>query len=240
MENEEFDTEALNEGLNEETAKVDPYAEPDPENPEDESRRDPPAEPDPENPDDPDAIDDPDPRPLTRGQARMQTLANERAEEKRKREEAEQREAVLQRQIAELQRGQQRPAEDENLDPLEKWQRDANQQLQRSQFQSQDTLDQVKFLQKVGQKPSLAPFADQVEKRLHDIRSKGGFPTRDQVLTVIMGERALANMDKAPIVKREAAARVKAATGKPLGTKSNVAPSKSESSEYERLKDIQL
>jgi hypothetical protein len=47
-------------------------------------------------------------------------------------------------------------------------------------------------------------------------------------------------MDEAPAIKREAAARVKAATGKPLGTKSNVAPSKSESSEYERLKDIPL
>jgi hypothetical protein len=99
----------------------------------------------------------------------------------------------------------------------------------------------MKFVQKMTQKPSLSQYADQVEKRLQEIRQKGGNPTRDQILTLLVGEQAMAKVEAAPAIKRDAAARVKAATGKPLGTKSNVAPTKtSESTEFERLKDIPL
>ncbi|KAF3997545.1 hypothetical protein [Glaciimonas immobilis] len=234
MENE--DIEALNAGLNENSEPNDPYADQNDE-PEADEPEEIPAEPDAGHSED---EDDPDPRPLTRGQARMQTLANERAIEKTQREAAEQRERLLQGQLDELRRGQQRPPEDDNLDPMEKWQRDANLQIQRSQFNSQDMLDQTKFLLAVSKNPSLSTFADSVEKRLQEVRSKGGNPSRDQVLTLLMGEQARARMDAAPAIKSAAAARVKAATGKPLGTKSNVAPSKPDSSEFDRLKGLKL
>ena len=123
---------------------------------------------------------------------------------------------------------------------MTKWQRDTNAALQRSTFQNSDMVDQSRFLLEVSQKPAYAPFVDAVEKRLQQYRSQGGNPTRKQVLAVIAGEAALEKLEKAPAMKREAAARVSAARGKPLSTASNVNTGKSVQSTFERLKDVQI
>lgn len=183
--------------------------------------------------------DEPEPaeRPLSRSEERFQKLANERAEAKSRAEQAE-RERDFYR--AQAEQARQPVKEEEDLDPMTKWQRDTNIALQRSQFQNADMVDQSRFLLEVSQKPSYAPFADAVEKRLQQFRQAGGNPTRKQVLAVIAGEAALEKLEKAPALKREAAARVSAARGKPLGTATNVPAGKASQSTFDRLKDLAI
>ena len=177
-------------------------------------------------------------RPLSRSEQRFQTLANERAEAKARADQAE-RERDFYR--AQAEQANQRPKpEEEDLDPMTKWQRDTNVALQRSQFQNSDMVDQSRFLLEVSQKPAYAPFVEKVEKRLEEYRRSGGNPTRKQVLAVIAGEAALEKLEKAPAMRKEAAARVSAARGKPLSTASNVSTGKTTQSTYERLKDVQI
>ena len=100
--------------------------------------------------------------------------------------------------------------------------------------------DRSNFLLSVSKNPEEAKYVERVEAELAKARERGLNPPREQVLVVLMGRDHREMLKKAPAIKREAATRVKAAAGKPLGTKSNVAPSKTESTEYERLKDIPL
>ena len=183
----------------------------------------------------------PEPK-LTRGEERFQKLANERAEAKSRADQAERERDFYRMQHEQAMARAQQPAQpEEELDPMVKWQRDTNQALQRSQFQTNDMLDQAKFTMELAKKPAYAPFADDVEKRLEQFRRAGGNPSRIQVLTVIAGEKALEKLEKAPALKREAQARVKAAQGTPLRTASNVAPgTKAAQSTYERLKDMPI
>lgn len=235
MENEEFDAEALNAGLNEDTPKIDPYSKQD--EPEDEPEEVETTEP---SDDEPEDRDDPEPKTLSKAEQRHQKLANERTAEREQRLLAEQRAQLLERQIEDMRRGQQAPKEEENLDPLEKWQRDANKTLMEVQLRQHDMDDKSKFLFVMSKNPAEAAYVERVEAELAKARQAGHNPTRENILIYIMGQDARAKMAKAPEIKRDAATRVKAATGKPLGTKSNVAPSKSESTEYDRLKGITL
>lgn len=236
MENE-FDAEALNAGLNADTDPKDPYANVEnDEGPADEEEVPDPVDP----PVDPDEHADPEDRPLSKAEQRHQKLANERTAEREQRLLAEQRAQLLEARLAEVQRGQQRPAEDENLDPMEKWTRDTNNTLAQIQFRQQDVDDRSAFLHSISKNPSEAAYVERVEAELAQARKNGHNPQRENVLIYLMGQDARKKMAAAPEIKKAAAERVKAAQGKPLGTKSNVAPSKTESSEYERLKDIQL
>lgn len=186
--------------------------------------------------------DEPAPEPkLTRGEERFQKLANERAEAKARADQAERERDFYRTQAEQAQARQNPPPIEEELDPNVKWQRETNQELARHRFQTNDTLDQAKFTMELSKKPAYAPFADDVEKRLDQFRRAGGNPTRLQVLTVIAGEKALEKLEKAPALKREAAARVKAAQGTPLRTASNVATAtKASQSTFERLKDMPI
>jgi hypothetical protein len=243
-ENEDFDVAALNAGLNGEEVEETPEVQ-DHENEQNEEQE--------EEPENQDGQDDEEQEEVVvsakpaKPQSREQRLANERnkerAEKQAERESrllAEQRAAILEQQLAEFRKGTQK-VEDENLDPMEKWQRDANAAIQRTQFETRDMHDESKFLIKVSKNPELAKYQDAVEKRLQDARKNGYFPTRENVLEKILGEKAVAELSKVPALKREAAKRVEKAVGKPLGAKSNVAPSKqSESTEFDRLKGITL
>lgn len=243
-EDDDFDAEALNEGLNADPEPDDPYANKDPEPEEDAA-----------NPDsDPEPDDEPEEKPLTRGQARIQALANEkaqlaaeRASEKAARELAEQRASLLERQLQEAQRSQKRAEEDENLTDLEKWQRNANeeilrnkQEVLRSNAMVADMADKSDFLMAVSGKPHEMALAKRVEDKLAEARKNGFNPKREDVLIRLMGEDARKKANDAPAVKRDAADRVKAAAGKPLGSKSNVAKGKTEETEEDRLKGITL
>lgn len=180
-------------------------------------------------------VEEDEPKPLTRGQQRIQALANEK-------KLAEQRAELLERQLEmeRQQRQQPRQQEDENLTDLEKWQRQADQTIRQVQFQNLDMQDRSDFLMQVSKNPSEAAYIDRVEQKLADAR-KGGFnPKREDVLIRLMGEDARTKMKAAPAIRRDAAKRVTAAQGKPLVNKSNVAPTKAESTEFDRLKDIIL
>ena len=178
--------------------------------------------------------DDDEPKPLTRGQQRIQALANEK-------KLAEQRAELLERQL-EMERQQRAPVqqEDENLTDLEKWQRQADQTIRQVQFQNLDMQDRSNFLMQVSKNPLEAAYIERVEQTLMDARKSGFNPTREDVLIRLMGLDARSKLKQAPTVKREAAQRVTAAKGKPLVNKSNVAATKAESTEFDRLKGIIL
>lgn len=241
MANEE--SEALNAGLNTPTDDDDGYGnapesdepkegESEPEDDSGEAEEAPSDEP--KSNDEPEEEHD-EPKPLTRGQQRFQALANER-------KLAEQRAELLERQL-ELERqhrSQPRPQEDENLSELEKWQRQADQTIRAVQLQNMDMQDRSDFVMQVSKNPSEAAYLDRVEQTLAEARKAGFNPRREDVLIRLMGMDARTKMRQAPTVKRDAAKRVVAAQGKPIANKSNVAPTKTESTEFERLKGIVL
>lgn len=178
--------------------------------------------------------DDEEVKPLTRSQQRIQTLANER-------KLAEQRAELLERQLAEIRQQQpQRQQEDEDLTPLEKWQRDADRTIKQVQLQNMDMQDRSDFVMQVSKNPAEAAYLDRVEQTLAEARKSGFNPRREDVLIRLMGIDARNKMRQAPSVKRDAAKRVTQAQGKPLANKSNVAATKTESSEFDRLKGIIL
>ena len=180
--------------------------------------------------------EDDEPKPLTRAQQRIQALANDK-------KLAEQRAELLEREL-EMHRQQsrqvQRPQEEENLTELEKWQRQADQTIRQVQFQNLDMQDRSDFLMQVSKNPAEAAYIERVEQTLADARKQGINPKREDVLIRLMGIDARSKMKQAPSVKREAAQRVTAAKGKPLANKSNVATTKTESTEFDRLKGLIL
>lgn len=237
------DVEALNAGLNTPTDDDTGYPPEDPYEPgevEEETEPKPETEEGEESETEPAAkqhqeTDDDEPKPLTRGQQRIQALANEK-------KLAEQRAELLERQL-EMERQQRAPVqkhEDENLTDLEKWQRQADMTIRQVQFQNLDMQDRSNFLMQVSKNPSEAAYIDRVEQTLTEARKAGFNPTREDVLIRLMGLDARSKMKQAPAVKSAAAQRVTAAKGKPLVNKSSVAPSKSESTEFDRLKGIIL
>lgn len=179
-----------------------------------------------------------EPKPLTRGQQRIQSLANEK-------KLAEQRAQLLETRLKQLEAERQqlqqpRTQEEENLTDLEKWQRQADATIRQVQFQNLDMQDKSDFLMQVSKNPSEAAYIERVEQTLVEARQAGFNPKREDVLIRLMGLDARSKVKQAPIVKRDAAQRITAAKGKPLAAKSNVAATKTESTEYDRLKGIVL
>jgi hypothetical protein len=248
MENE--DADALNNALNTPTDDSDAY--PAEDEPETEAAPAEEAEPAEEEADEAEAetkpeddahIDEPD-KPVTRAQLRIQNLANEK-------KLAEQRAQLLEQQLEteriqrmQQQQYQQRSAEEEELTPLERWQRQADSTIRQVQFQNADMADKSEFLFQVSKNTAEAAYIERVERTLAEARRNGFNPRREDVLIRLMGmdarKAALDGAAKAPAVKREAAQRVTAAKGKPVPTKSNVAAQRSESTEFDRLKDLIL
>lgn len=203
-----------------------------------------------EPPQDDHVDDDEPPKPVSRAQQRIQALANEKKAVEAQAELARQQADFYRRQAEDAQRQlqtHQRPA-DEFLDPDERarrqeeeWRQGVNRTLQQVQFNSQDQLDKSTFLSKYGTNQAFSGYADRVEAELAKARGNGSNPPREVILQFIIGQDAIQKMSKVPVLKREAKQRVDAARGQPLGTKSNVAPSKASAPNlYERLKDIPL
>lgn len=226
--------ESINAALNTLTGQEPAHADPDPVDPDPQ---------DPEDPVDPDPADpaDPDPeheeRPVSRAQARIQKLSEERAAEKAAREAAE-RERDFYRQQALARQQEQKPKEEEVLDPDEKWRREANAAIQRNQLLTMDMADKAEFLTKYQKDPDILAMASEVEAKLAEMRTRGGNTSRENMLTFLLGQKALERRAKAPAVKKAAAQRVAEARGQPLGARSNVAATgRDEPSLAERLKD---
>lgn len=240
MATEELDVNALNEGLNTPTHDDDnPVGYGDEDEPVEVDEVDEPEELDEEEPP---AIknqeheEDDEPKPLTRGQQRIQALANEK-------KLAEQRAELLERQLQQerMQRAPiQQRQEEENLTDLEKWQRQADHTIRQVQMQNLDMQDRSNFLTQVSKNQNEAAYIERVEQTLAQARQQGFNPKREDVLIRLMGLDARSKSKQAPTVKRDAAQRVTAAKGKPLANKSNVAVTKTESSEFDRLKGIIL
>lgn len=181
----------------------------------------------------PQVDDDDDDRPLSRREQRIQKLANERAE-------ALQQAAYFRAKAEELAQRQQQPPVPEDLDPMQKWQRETNQALTQHQRMTLDALDQANFKLELVERADLREYAAEVEQRLQQIRANGGNLPRKEVLKFILGERAMERMAKAPKKREEAATRVRQAAGKPLNPPSSVQSGRQETTLYDRLKDIPL
>lgn len=241
MATEDTNVEALNQGLNTPTDD-DPYAQNEEESNDSDSEDDSAEESEEDGAEtvETTAQDDPEDheeeaKPLTRGQQRIQALANEKRL-------AEQRAELLERELQHV-RQQAAPVkqqEEENLTDLEKWQRQADHTIRQVQFQNMDMQDRSNFLTAVSKSPAEAAYIDRVEQTLAEARQKGFNPSREDVLIRLMGLDARNKIKSAPAVKRDAAQRVSAAKGKPLANKSNVAPTKTEGTEFDRLRGIIL
>lgn len=170
---------------------------------------------------------------------RFQTLANDRKAAQAEASLLKQQNDLYRQQLEQLQR-QQTVKDDEFLDPDEKWRRDANRAIQQVQFQAQESADKASFVSSISRDPVLAKYGDAVEAKLQTFRAQNVNLPRDAVLTIVMGEAAREAAKKVPTAKREGQARVSAARGQPIGSKSNVAPGKSSQTAFERLKDIPI
>ncbi|MES2730024.1 MAG: hypothetical protein V4621_08040 [Pseudomonadota bacterium] len=241
MATEDMNVDALNQGLNTPTDD-DPYAQNEEESNDSDSEDDGAEESEEEGAETVEATAQDEPedheeeaKPLTRGQQRIQALANEKRL-------AEQRAELLERELhhARQQSAPVRQQEEENLTDLEKWQRQADATIRQVQFQNMDMQDRSNFLTNVSKNPAEAAYIDRVEQTLAEARQRGFNPTRDDVLIRLMGLDARSKIKSAPAVKRDAAQRVSAAKGKPLANKSNVAPTKTEGTEFDRLRGIIL
>lgn len=171
--------------------------------------------------------------------ARFQTLANERKAAQAEAALFKQENELYRQQLEQLQR-QQQVKEEEFLDPDEKWRRNTNRVIQQFHFQTQEAADKANFNSSIFRDPVLAKYGDAVETKLQALRANNVNLPRDAVLTIVMGEAAREAAKKVPAAKREGQARISAARGQPIGTKSNVAPGKSAPSNYERLKDLPI
>jgi len=178
-------------------------------------------------------------RPASRANARIQALSNEKKAKEAESVLLKQQNDLYRQQLEQLQRQQQNQQE-ENLDPDERWRQQANRAIQQVQFQAYEANDKTAFVSQVSKDPVLAKYADSVEKKLAEFRSQNINLPRDAVLTIVMGEAARSAASKVPAAKREGQARVSAARGQPLGTKSNVAPGKAAPTAFERLRDIPI
>lgn len=176
---------------------------------------------------------------ISRASMRVQALANEKKAADASAQLLKQQNEIYRQQLEALQRQQQTQVE-ENLDPDERWRQQANRAIQQVQFQAYEATDKATFTSTVTRDPVLSKYADAVERKLAEFRQQNVNLPRDQVLTIVMGEAAREAAKKVPAAKRDGQARVSAARGQPLGTKSNVAPAKSGTTAFERLKDMPI
>lgn len=119
---------------------------------------------------------------------------------------------------------------DENLpydQKLYKWaqrrDQEAQQRLAATEIRIMDQADRASFESRVATSPVYAKYQDRVEKELGAARKGGQNPTREQVLTFLVGQDALKASAKKSTSKQkdEASTRVKAARGEPVRARSD-------------------
>lgn len=195
---------------------------------------------------DDDSDEDESPAPIAKqGQSEKSGMVarvkRERKEAIRKAEMAEERARLLELQMQQInQMRYQQPPVEENLDPDEKWRRDANAAIQRSQFQMQDMLDKNTYDVKALTSPVYKKWEAKVEKALRDARQNNQNPTRENILKFLLGEAALGNIKAPTTPVKKTAARVAASKVTTPGARSTVTPGKKETSLRDKLKDARL
>jgi hypothetical protein len=171
-------------------------------------------------------------------------VKRERKEALRKAEMAEERARLLELQMQQINQMRfQQPQVEENLDPDEKWRRDANASIQRSQSQMQDMLDKNTYEMKALSNPVYKKWADKVEKVLADEKRQGRFWTREGILDSLLGKAVRESASKAQsTVAKKTPARVAAEKTKAVtpGGRSTVSLGKKETSLKEKLKDMRI
>ncbi len=177
---------------------------------------------------------EPEERPPSRAEQRIQALIEERA---RERERAARAEAQL-----EALKASQQPIED--LDPDERWRRQANAQLeaqnkavQKMQLDSANQADRTYFRAMALTNPTVKKYEARVEDEVAKANARGEFPTREAVMKYLMGEDAFKASSQTGKVRKEAQARLAETRGTPVPSRSNVGTRK-ESSLEEKLQDV--
>lgn len=198
-----------------------------------------PLDPDDEQDDDADEGDDPpEPRQQTRGETRLQRLANEKkaaddraAAAERRAEEAERRATqgpvkTREQMAAERTAHLATLTEAGRLEFLINEERHNREQGQaRIEFQTFDANDKAAFAAMCARNPAAAKLEAEVEKRLQEHRAGGQNATRQAVLTFLLGERALAKSGRAKSAgqRREAEGRERQ-TARPMNGRGDAAP----------------
>lgn len=181
-----------------------------------------------------------------RKENRYQRLANERRAEReraelerRARENAENEARLLRDRLAALER-ERVAREEDNLDPDERWRRDANRAITETRMLAADMADKAEFVARYASFPGFENYREKVEARMNELRRQGYTPVRDVVFKVIFAEEKIEAEKKSAQIKSAAKDRVRQQRGTPLGSKSNVGKTTREQSLADRLKDIPL
>ena len=171
---------------------------------------------------------------VSRKENRVQKLANERreAEQARRESEAEARATKeradrLEAELAQF-RNQRQQQEELELDPEERRFRQMERDVIQARFDAADSKDKQAFNSLISKNPELAKLTEDVEKRLDHVRKTQGVnPTREGILTFLLGERAKQAMLNAPQERKQAKRRVEQARGAPVGGRSDASASRS-------------
>ena len=179
--------------------------------------------------------------PASRGQARIQKLANERAEALAEARAAKEQADFYKRQAEQLQQ-QHRPSQQDDVyrDPDEVWRQQTEAKLNQSLFAAQDMQDKAAYDRQAARNPLYSKYEDRVEEKIREARSKGQNPTREGVLFYLIGEDAAKNQGKTTPAAKQAQQRVQAAKAKPVNAGSNVTSPRGEKSLEERLSGMIL
>lgn len=210
---------------------------------------------DPEEQDDPDeGQDDRDqdepPQQRSRGESRQARLARENREVRERSERLERELADLKGRIERPQTGPQETPEQFNarlaqMDPVDRLAylqqlstQNTQQQIQALQFQLQDTSDKTQFDSFCANNKQARALSSDVETRLAEYRKQGINVSRMDVLKHVLGEKALANLDRSTNRARRAAdERQSQQRARPVGSRSDAAPEGRRSSNDKAARD---
>lgn len=148
-----------------------------------------------------------------RANNRIRALNEDRETARRERDTLQETLVQTQRQLQELARLQggnpaaaDRLVEQARLDAmdplqriehrLEQSQRELQASIQRTQFESRDMVDKTEFQSLARTNPVVARYNDKVEKALSDMRAGGHTAPRKAVLAYLIGNEALAKIEK--------------------------------------------
>jgi hypothetical protein len=170
---------------------------------------------------------------------RLARVTRERKDALERARLSDERAKLLELQMQQLQQMQYRaPPVDENLDPDEKWRRDANAAIQRSQFQTMDMVDKNSYAVKAITSPVYKRWENRVESELAKARQQGANPSRENILKYLLGESALGKIKTPSPAKTPA--RTQAGKVTVPGGRSTVSHGKTAPSVKERLMGVKL
>jgi hypothetical protein len=146
----------------------------------------------------------PEPRQVSRGERRFQRMSEDVREQRSRADKLERELADIRadrdRQQRETQQREPTKEEmalwtpEERMDyRMSRAERHFNNVLSQTQAQTQDVADKAAFDAKAEGNPRYKRYADEVERRLVDLRKQGQSAPREAILKFILGERLLTN-----------------------------------------------